>query len=80
MFPQTAQSTHLAAPICYFCWGYVFQPPRPPHKPMDLTFQHLTSEHPLSHVMNWTNLPPEIFETILRYLDLDTVKALRLTN
>lgn len=30
--------------------------------------------------MDLTTLPPEVFETILTYLDLDTVKALRLTG
>jgi hypothetical protein len=33
-----------------------------------------------SLVVDWTTLPPELFETILTYLDLDSVKALRLTN
>lgn len=30
--------------------------------------------------MDWTTLPAEVFEIILTYLDLDTVKALRLTD
>ena len=33
-----------------------------------------------SLIMDLTTLPPEIFETILTYLDLHRVKALRLTN
>ncbi|KAJ5670444.1 uncharacterized protein N7477_005807 [Penicillium maclennaniae] len=33
-----------------------------------------------SPIMDWTTLPPEVFEIILTYLDLDTVKALRLTD
>jgi hypothetical protein len=31
-------------------------------------------------IMNWATLPPEVFEIILAYLDLDTIKALRLTD
>ncbi|KAB8275245.1 hypothetical protein BDV30DRAFT_207970 [Aspergillus minisclerotigenes] len=30
--------------------------------------------------MNCCPLPPEVFETVLAYLDLDSIKALRLTN
>lgn len=37
-------------------------------------------ERGLSSIVDWTTLPPEVFETILTYLDLDTVKALRLTG
>lgn len=33
-----------------------------------------------SLIVDWTTLPPELFETILTYLDLDSVKALRLTD
>lgn len=37
------------------------------------------AENP-SFFIDWTTLPPELFETILTYLDLDSVKALRLTD
>ncbi|KAJ5330352.1 hypothetical protein N7476_000135 [Penicillium atrosanguineum] len=33
-----------------------------------------------SPIMDWTKLPPEVLEIILTHLDLDTVKALRLTD
>jgi hypothetical protein len=32
-----------------------------------------------SPIIDWTTLPPELFEIIITYLDLDEVKALRLT-
>jgi hypothetical protein len=47
---------------------------------MELTFQRFASERNSSPVMDWTTLPAEVFEIILTYLDLDTVKALRLTD
>jgi hypothetical protein len=33
-----------------------------------------------SLVVDWTTPPSELFETILTYLDIDSVKALRLTD
>jgi hypothetical protein len=38
------------------------------------------AEANLFPIIDWTTLPPELFETILKYLDLDSVKALRLTD
>ncbi|KAJ5124314.1 uncharacterized protein N7515_008139 [Penicillium bovifimosum] len=38
------------------------------------------SEGNPSLIVSWTTLPPEPFETILTYLDVDSVKALRLTD
>jgi hypothetical protein len=45
-----------------------------------LLIKMFSPERNSSPIMDYIILPPEVFETILTYLDLDSVKALRLTD
>ena len=55
--------------------SYAIQKPRLP--PLDVLSPSSTSFHP---IMTWPHLPSEVLENILTYLDLASIKALRLVH